>query len=103
MAINQMQGIRTDSLLYGWATLERKAIRQPIKKHEQENGQVSNLAIGPERRPLRPFTPEQVEVYKRMRIAGSGPKFEPVTNIATLAAIKEAESSNLSEVSLDEL
>jgi hypothetical protein len=103
MATNQLQGIRANSLTNGWTSRERKVIRQLIKMHEQENWPMPNLTIGPKRTPLRPLTPEQVEAYKRMRLAGSGPKFEPMTNIATLAAIKEAKSPNLSEVSPDEL
>lgn len=95
MAENQRQGIHVDFADRGLTTIEHKAIRQLIREHHLANWRVPNMTTGPERTPLRPLTSEQVDAYKRMRLAGVEPELEPVANISTAAAIKAAKSGNL--------
>jgi len=71
MAIKQVRGIRVNFLFDELTALERKAIRQLAKDWERDHEPVPNITTGPERTPLRPWTPEQVVAYRRMRLAGA--------------------------------
>jgi hypothetical protein len=71
MAIKQLRGIRVNFLFDELTALERKAIRQLAKDWERDHELVPNITMGPERTPLRPWPPEQVVAYRRMRLAGA--------------------------------
>lgn len=69
MAIKQLRGIRVNFLIDELTTRERKAILQLARLWKQEHQPVPNITTGPERTPLRPWTSEQVDDYKRQRLA----------------------------------
>jgi len=68
MAYKQLRSIRVNFLIDELTTRERKAIRQLARAWAKDHLPIPNMTTGPESTPLRPWTAEQVESYRRMRL-----------------------------------
>ena len=71
LAVKQLRGTRVNFLIDELTARERKAIRQLARLWKRDHEPMPNITTGPERTPLRPWTPEQVATYRRMRMAGA--------------------------------